>query len=172
MNPGQAFLGGVAGAALSILLTGVARALGLPVNVGRFLGWFAGTPVGVDQWAAGLLLALAGGGALGLVYGVLLAPAPERAQPLIGLGLGVVQAGVVLVVVPRLPAPGWPGTDFTSLAVLVGVQVAYGATVGLLHAATSPAASALALWDDAARGRGPHAADPAGPGDVTTRPAV
>lgn len=159
----RAFIAGNIGAALFAIASALARRAGVPIDLewlqGSLFTYLIGSADGArgaTAYVLGLIVQLAIGGVLGLIYGAVLARTP---RPSLGAGafLGLVHAlvaGVLLALVPLLhpavpeaiPAPGLlmsgRGRDASILFVLF--HVGFGMLMAALASparARQPAAS-------------------------------
>jgi hypothetical protein len=147
LQPGRAFLAGVAGAAVVTLIELLARGAGIPANLEMLLGTMSGGTPGALRWLAGLVLHLTGGGLLGIGYAVVF-EYWRRAGWLPGLALGVPQAlvfGAALGLLPRihplvpdvLAAPGRFMAAFGVPGVVLHltINLGFGALIGVMYEA-------------------------------------
>lgn len=154
------FIAGIIGAALLAIASAFARRAGIPMD----LEWLQGSLFtgaegarGASAYLLGLVVQLAVGGVLGLIYGAILAHTPQpslRAGAFLGLVHALI-AGVLLALVPMLhpavpealSAPGllMSGRGTGASTVFVLLHVGFGMSMAALlapHAARQPAATA------------------------------
>ncbi len=148
MNNGKLFLAGVTGGAAMSVVMGIARAMGMPVNLEMMLGTLPGLSPGPVTWTIGLVMHLMLSGLIALVYGFLFERVLHRTS--IGAGLivslgHVVIAGLFMGMVPlmhpmipeQMAAPGFfmANLGVMGVAAEVMLHLMYGAIVGGLAAA-------------------------------------
>jgi hypothetical protein len=103
----RAFIAGIIGAALLAIASAFARRAGIPMDLERLQGsFFTGADGARDAatYVIGLIVQLAIGGVLGLIYGAILARTPHPSLSA-GAFLGLIHAliaGVLLALVPAL----------------------------------------------------------------------
>jgi len=143
MRPGRAILFGVLGALAISLLTAVLRAAGLPLSIEIILGTLTGLEPGGAAFGIGLLIHLAMGALLGLVYGYLFEKVWDHGGATTGMLTAVVHSALIGILIgltpqfhPLIPEvmPD-PGPYFANLGVLgvftfFGAHLLYGAIVG------------------------------------------
>ena len=147
MEPGKAFLSGVAGAAAMSVLMVLGRALGVELSLEMLLGTMLGLAPSLGAFAVGLLMHLAIGGLFALGYALLFERVAFQASARRGARYGLVHAviaglamGLVPLVHPGVPIPmGSPGPFLTRLglggvAMLFATHLLFGAVVGGLYA--------------------------------------
>lgn len=145
----RALLAGIIGAALIAIASAVARAAGVPMDLEWLQGSFftgADGARGTTAYLVGLTAQLAIGGALGLIYGMILSRMPHAslgAGAFLGLLHGIV-AGLLLGVLPPLhpavpeaiPAPGllMASRGVEASIVFVALHVGFGVLMAALAA--------------------------------------
>lgn len=148
MYKGAGAVGGVLGALAMTALGGIARAVGVPLELELLLGSAVTGSVGASAWVAGLALHLSIGALLGTVYGAILddpgVPVSVRSGVAIG-ALHAVIAGLLLGVlaplhplVPgELPDPGSFASNLGGAAAILFIvqRLVFGAVVGAVCAA-------------------------------------
>jgi hypothetical protein len=143
MRAKRAIVFGVLGAAAISVLSALARAVGVPIQLEMLLGTMFGWAPSPAAFALGLAVHLAIGGAFGLLYGWLMETVWDHGGAFMGMILGVLHASLIGMVVGLTPqwhplVPGRipdPGPYFANLGVagvlcFFAMHVVYGAIVG------------------------------------------
>ncbi len=146
MKWGRAFWAGVIGGAIMSILMALARAAGMPVNIGMMLGTLTGLPVSPGAWLVGFILHLVISGLIAFVYAWGFEYAAHRANAGIGAAFAaihVVLAGFFLGVMPALhplmPTPMSPPGIFLSnlgaigIIAFIALHAIYGLIVGGMY---------------------------------------
>ncbi|MBA2321783.1 MAG: hypothetical protein H0V89_11590 [Deltaproteobacteria bacterium] len=143
MSKGKLFFAGVVGGAAMSVVMGIARAMGMQVNLEMMLGTLPGLQPGPLTWIIGLVMHLMISGLIALVYGVVF----ERVLHRAGIGAGLLVsightllAGLFMGMVPmmhplipeQMPAPGFfmANIGVMGVAAEVMLHLMYGAIVG------------------------------------------
>jgi hypothetical protein len=158
---------GVIGAAVAVLLAAGARALGVDVDVEILLGTLTGRPPRTGAWVTGVVVWVALGGAVGLLYAICFERVIGRAGMRAGLAVGAMHGlvtGLALALVPplhrlvpeQLPAPGAFMSSLGGAGVVVHavLHLVYGAVVGEMYGPVRGAAASPAAGLTPARPRG------------------
>lgn len=150
MKTGRAFMAGALGGLVMTVLTAIARAMGMQVNLEMLLGTMFGLSPGSAAWVLGLVMHLMISGLIALLY----AFGFERVTHRAGAGIGaafsfihMVIAGVFMGVIPmmhplvpeQLPAPGAFMVNMGAMGVgaFVMLHLIYGAIVGGIYGRTA-----------------------------------
>lgn len=143
MRAGRAILFGILGALAITVITAVARALGIPISIEILLGTLTGIQPGGAAFGIGLMLHLAIGGFVGLLYGYLFERVWDHGGAPTGMLLAVLHASLIGIAIGMTPQfhplvpetlPD-PGPYFANLGVAGVVtfylaHLVYGAIVG------------------------------------------
>ncbi|MBA2662430.1 MAG: hypothetical protein H0U74_09065 [Bradymonadaceae bacterium] len=148
MNTSRAFGAGVLGGLVMTIITAIARAAGMPVNIEAMLGSMLGlAPAATGTWLLGLLMHLVLSGLIALLYAWGFERVTHRAGWQIGVAFSVVHiiiAGLFMAMLPAIhpmipqmmAAPGAFMINMGAMGVLFLIveHVIYGAIVGGVYA--------------------------------------
>jgi hypothetical protein len=131
VQPGRAFIAGIAGALVMSLIMVWLRAVGVPLHIELQLAAALGTRV----WAVGFAAHLLIGGVLGLAYAMVFDLVLQRAGVGPGLLLGALNTILAGFVWTKIGGQGrfWSGLGPEGIAALFLLHLAYGAVVGGLY---------------------------------------
>jgi hypothetical protein len=145
MKAHKAFAAGIIGALVVSILAFIGRTTGVPIQFVMLFGTAFGLEPGAAAWAVGMMMLLAGGGLLGLVYGWGF-EALGRGGYGMGLLFGLIHAvigGLLLGAMPAvhrqisdgIDAPGFFYASLGGIGVLAFVVVClvYGAIIGAFY---------------------------------------
>ena len=146
MNITQALFAGVVGGAVMSMILGLARTMGMQVDVELMLGTLLGEPPSVAIRMIGLIVHLVISGLIALLYAAGFEYVMQRAGWRVGLAFSLVHlliAGIFLGVIPALhplvpevmPAPGafMANLGILGIGAFVLLHLLYGAIVGTMY---------------------------------------
>lgn len=146
MKTGKAFLAGVVGGLVMVILIWMARTfMGMHMNLSMMLGTMI-LPMGMGAWIIGFTMHLIISGLIALIYAWGFEHVTHKAGVLVGLGFSIIHAigagifmGMVPLIHPRIPemmpAPGFflSGMGMMGVIALFMLHFVYGAIVGGMY---------------------------------------
>ena len=145
MKTGRALLAGMAGAAVMSIAMFLARLAGIPVSLEAMLGSILFPDNSSAAWLAGLVMHLAVGACVALLYATAFEFATQRSGWIMGAAFGVahgLMAGLFMSAIPAMNPliPGIvaaPGPFLSNIsygpALFLLLHALFGATVGLVY---------------------------------------
>jgi hypothetical protein len=154
MHKSQAFWAGVTGALVMTIIMALARFGGMDFNLEMILGTWFGLDPGVGTWLFGLVVHLAIGGVIGLIYGAGFEYWLHRSRWSTGVGLSVIHlviAGIIIGGLPAVhplipevlmaPGPFLVNFGLSGVVAFIALHLIYGGIVGSMYEVSYVAAS-------------------------------